>query len=106
MVDDLLFMQLFQPATSKDATYGRPNGSLELIVDQDTCAKANALLTCSVHIGPSPSNLWPVDQWFEIDKLREREYLRLMAWVLQRVRDISHDAVWKDVQLSAELQEN
>lgn len=47
-----------------------------------------------------------MDQWFEIDKLREREYLRLMAWVLQRVRDISHDAVWKEVPLSAELQES
>ena len=45
-----------------------------------------------------------MDKWFEIDKLREREYLRLMSWVLQRVRDISHDAVWRDVPLSDELQ--
>jgi hypothetical protein len=71
-----------------------------VVVDNDTCARANALLTCSVHLGGAPSKLWPVDQWFEVDKLREREYLRLMAWILQRVRDVSHDAQWKEVALA------
>lgn len=94
-----------QPAASNKATFGKPDGSLELVIDQDSCAKANALLTCSVYLGSSPSDLWPVDQWFEIDKLREREYLRLTAWILQRVRDISHEAVWKEVQLSSDFQD-
>ncbi|KIM21844.1 hypothetical protein M408DRAFT_29225 [Serendipita vermifera MAFF 305830] len=95
-----------KPAASTQATYGRPKGPLELIIDEETCARAIALLTCSVHLGNSPSDLWPKDRWFEVDKLREREYVRLMAWVLQRVRDISHDAVWKDVTLSSDLQDS
>jgi hypothetical protein len=45
-----------------------------------------------------------VDQWFEVDKLREREYIRLVSWILQRVRNISHDAQWIDVTLTPDLQ--
>lgn len=74
-----------------------PKGALNLVVNNDACARANALLTCSVPLGELPSALWPRDKWFEVDKLREREYFQLTSWILQRVRNIAHDTNWKDV---------
>lgn len=35
-----------------------------------------------------------------MDRLREREYLRLTAWILQRVRAISHDNEWRQVEVA------
>lgn len=71
------------------------------MVDDDTCARANALLTCSVPLGDSPSTLWPRGKWFEVDKLREREYFQLSSWILQRVRSIAHDSEWKSVAFNS-----
>ncbi|KAG8782771.1 hypothetical protein FRC16_002540, partial [Serendipita sp. 398] len=91
-------------ATQPDSLYGVLSNEESITIDEDSCAKAQALLTCSVFLGDDPSPLWPIDCWLEIDKLHEREYLRLMTWMLQRIRNVSHDAQWKTVELSESLQ--
>ncbi|KAG8830660.1 hypothetical protein FRC17_004520 [Serendipita sp. 399] len=91
-------------ATQPDSLYGVLSNEEKIMIDEDSCAKAQALLTCLVYLGKAPSSLWPFDRWLEIDKLHEREYLRLMAWMLQRIRNVSHDAQWRRVDLSESLQ--
>ncbi|CAG7850002.1 SubName: Full=Uncharacterized protein {ECO:0000313/EMBL:CCA72586.1} [Serendipita indica DSM 11827] len=91
--------------SSRDAFYNCPCGDLEIAADVKACAKATAILTCSVPLGDEPGELWPMNQWFEIDKLREREYLKLLSWILERVRNISHDGTWKEIRLAKEFED-
>ncbi|CAE6530732.1 unnamed protein product [Rhizoctonia solani] len=83
-----------KPASSNDATVAVPSKAIEFTIEEDSCAKAHALLVCDVPLGPNPDAVWPRNNWVEVDKVHERGTYRAMTWLTERVRDLEHLSEW------------
>ncbi|CAE6523404.1 unnamed protein product [Rhizoctonia solani] len=83
-----------KPASSHGATVAVPAKAIEFTIEEDSCAKAHALLVCDVPLGPHPDGVWPRNQWVEVDKIHERGTYRAMTWLTERVRDLEHLSEW------------
>ncbi|CAE6454320.1 unnamed protein product [Rhizoctonia solani] len=83
-----------KPASSTGATVAVPAKAIEFTIEEDSCAKAHAILVCDVPLGPDPDAVWPRNQWVEVDKVHERGTYRAMTWLTERVRDLEHLSEW------------
>ncbi|KAF8680902.1 C-5 cytosine-specific DNA methylase [Rhizoctonia solani] len=83
-----------KPASSQGAKVAVPAKAIEFTIEEDSCAKAHALLVCDVPLGPNPDAVWPRNQWVEVDKVHERGTYRAMTWLTERVRDLEHLSEW------------
>ncbi|KAH7343761.1 hypothetical protein B0J17DRAFT_713921 [Rhizoctonia solani] len=81
-------------ASSEGATVAVPSKAIEFTIEEDSCAKAHAILICDVPLGPTPDAVWPRNNWVEVDKVHERGTYRAMTWLTERVRDLEHLSEW------------
>ncbi|KAJ1308686.1 hypothetical protein OPQ81_004377 [Rhizoctonia solani] len=83
-----------KPASSHGATVAVPSKAIEFTIEEDSCAKAHAILVCDFPLGSNPDPVWPRNQWVEVDKVHERGTYRAMTWLTERVRDLEHLSEW------------
>lgn len=65
-----------------------PRGALSVDISVDACARAIALLSCSVPLPDNAGSEWPRAEWREVDKLNERVTFRALAWLFERIRHV------------------
>ncbi|KAG8902838.1 hypothetical protein FRB99_004034, partial [Tulasnella sp. 403] len=84
-----------QTSGSKDAVYSAPTGSLDFKVDVEACKSAQAILACQVRLGEEVNeNIWPLDEWREVDKVHERVVFQAIAFLMERLRDVAGQGEW------------
>ncbi|KAF9224022.1 hypothetical protein BS17DRAFT_703902 [Gyrodon lividus] len=94
----------FHPSQLSDAHFAVPRGSLEVGVNTEACARAVALLSCSVPLLDDAGLEWPREEWREVDKLNERATFRSLAWLLERIRHVDDNFnKWQTVDLPEDL---
>lgn len=77
-----------------------------MAVDTDACARAVALLSCTVPLPDDAGPEWPRQDWREIDKLNERTTFRSLAWLLERIRHVDDNLqTWQIVEMPEDLHE-
>jgi len=83
------------------AKFGVPVNKLDVVVSEDTCASANALLTCEVALQGQAGPEWPIGAWREVDAIHARTVFQSLSWIIERVKNIDgHVDSWIDVPLS------
>ncbi|KIJ65553.1 hypothetical protein HYDPIDRAFT_27554 [Hydnomerulius pinastri MD-312] len=93
-----------KPLELSDAHFAVPQGSLEVGVDTDACARASALLSCTVPLPDDAGPEWPRGEWREVDKLNERATFRSLAWLLERIRHVDDSLnQWQVVDMPEDL---
>lgn len=84
--------------------FGVPQGALSVTVSTEACARATALLSCSVPLPDDAGSEWPRQQWREVDKLNERATFRSLAWLLERIRHVDDNLrEWQSITVPEEL---
>ncbi|KAG9313076.1 hypothetical protein JVU11DRAFT_6516 [Chiua virens] len=95
---------LLQSSLVTGAHFAVPQGSLEVPADTDACARAVALLSCSVPLLDDAGPEWPRQEWREVDKLNERATFRSLAWLLERIRHVDDNLqAWQAVEMPDDL---
>lgn len=75
-----------------------------MAVDTDACARAVALLSCTVPLSDGAGPEWPRQDWREVDKLNERTTFRSLAWLLERIRHVNDKLLaWQTTEMPEEL---
>lgn len=75
-----------------------------MTVNTDACARAVALLSCTVPLPDDAGPEWPRQEWREVDKLNERTTFRSLAWLLERIRHVDDNLhTWQTVDMPEDL---
>ncbi|KAF8574267.1 hypothetical protein K439DRAFT_1665489 [Ramaria rubella] len=84
--------------TERPAKFAIPAKQLEVVVSNDTCASAKAILTCEVALQGQAGPEWPRNTWREVDAVHARTVFQSLAWIIERIKDIGgHVDSWVDV---------
>ncbi|KAL4062601.1 hypothetical protein J3A83DRAFT_4381778 [Scleroderma citrinum] len=87
-----------------NAVFGVPQGALDVAVSTEACARATALLSCSVSLPDDAGAERPRREWKEVDKLNERATFRSLAWLLERIRHVDDNLKqWQSITVPEEL---
>ncbi|KAJ3734990.1 hypothetical protein DFJ43DRAFT_63932 [Lentinula guzmanii] len=78
-----------QPTPGQDARFGTPENSIEVSASNVACQHAQALLSLSAPLRGQSGPEWPLESWREVHKSDEREIFRSIAWLLERIKDVS-----------------
>ncbi|KAJ3818894.1 hypothetical protein EV361DRAFT_190497 [Lentinula raphanica] len=78
-----------QPTPGQEAKIGIPESSIEVSASNLACQHATVLLSLSTPLRGQSGSEWPVGFWREVNKSDEREIFRSIAWLLERVKDVS-----------------
>ncbi|KAJ4475050.1 hypothetical protein J3R30DRAFT_3777458 [Lentinula aciculospora] len=78
-----------QPTPGQDARFGIPGNSIQVSGSNAACQHAQALLSLSAPLRGQSSSEWPLGCWREVNKSDEREIFRSIAWLLERIKDVS-----------------
>ncbi|KAF8448928.1 hypothetical protein L210DRAFT_846955 [Boletus edulis BED1] len=93
-----------QSSQLSGAHFAVPRSSLEVAVNTDACARAVALLSCTVPLSDDAGPEWPRQEWREVDKLNERTTFRSLAWLLERIRHVDDNLhTWQTVNMPEDL---
>ncbi|KAG6381702.1 hypothetical protein JVT61DRAFT_303 [Boletus reticuloceps] len=93
-----------QSSQLSGAHFAVPRSSLEVAVNTDACARAVALLSCTVPLSDDAGPEWPRQEWREVDKLNERTTFRSLAWLLERIRHVDDNLhTWQTANMPEDL---
>ncbi|KAF5387319.1 hypothetical protein D9757_005715 [Collybiopsis confluens] len=88
-----------QPTPDQDARFGVPENAIEVSSSNDACQQAQALLSCTVSLRGQSGPEWSLESWSEVDKIHERGTFRSLAWLFERIKDVSDDfTLWQKVE--------
>ncbi|KIK50592.1 hypothetical protein GYMLUDRAFT_51100 [Collybiopsis luxurians FD-317 M1] len=88
-----------QPTLDQDARFGIPENTFEVSSSNDACQQAQALLSCTVPLRGQSGAEWPMESWDEVDKIHERGTFRSLAWLFERIKDVSGNFTsWQQVE--------
>ncbi|KAJ4466088.1 hypothetical protein C8J55DRAFT_565810 [Lentinula edodes] len=78
-----------QPTPGQDARFGIPKDTIRVSGSNVACQHAQALLSLSAPLRGQTGAEWPLGSWREVNKSDEREIFRSVAWLLERIKDVS-----------------
>ncbi|KAJ3759789.1 hypothetical protein EV360DRAFT_41171 [Lentinula raphanica] len=88
-VSSAMLMTSVIPTPGQEAKIGIPESSIEVSASNLACQHATVLLSLSTPLRGQSGSEWPVGFWREVNKSDEREIFRSIAWLLERVKDVS-----------------
>ncbi|TFY66733.1 hypothetical protein EVG20_g4345 [Dentipellis fragilis] len=89
-----------QASLGQQAIFGVPKETLDVVVHNDACQTANAVLVARYPLGAEAGPEWPRGVWKEVEPIHARSVFRSLSWLVERVKNIEGGFFdWQEVAL-------